>query len=505
MSSKYLPASHPALAGSSGSGGIPPPPCVIVTAVSSPCQHSTPGQSPCKPCAVPGLRPAPLASAGSSALLSLGSGPATGASGAVSTPLGYAAMLGPAVTRGDSVSSAVMAEFAEQQQQLRAEAGEEDEDAEAVQAGSDRTGEQQQQWRQQDQNIAVRGTAALNAASPGSSSRGSSTPLRTLRRAPQAAGAFAGTGPNSPQATASSPIHRVQPRQEGSNSCSSPTWSRLAPSSVPWSPSKRQRPDPSTATAAGTVDTPGHCWNADELATAASDRLRSVFSRPLSESSLPDELGAQMAVASVAAAAAAEEPPAAVGALPHNSAWLCAAGCSSSGSGNVGQQHSSHAPSLPTLRTLHSAGSSHPEQPSSRGSCGNGTPVRASPFMSAYDMSVLLCAASAGSALQLAGAAGLPSSSLPGSSTNQIPQWASSLASSSLGTAGAQEGTTGPCGSDATSAVCVDTSAARHHSGPLQGQQQGERHRQSRAAAGPQGLVRVTPFMKPGNVPPGFE
>jgi hypothetical protein len=156
VTSKYLPTSHPALTRgpqAPDSRPFPPPPCVIVTAVSGPCQH-TPGQSPCKPC-LPSHLSAPLNSAGSSALISLGSGSggaltlATAAAGAVSTstgaasrvgglagaggvsPLGYhAGLLGPAVTRGDSVSSAVMADFAEQRRQLQAEVGDGDRDNE---------------------------------------------------------------------------------------------------------------------------------------------------------------------------------------------------------------------------------------------------------------------------------------------------------------------------------------------------------------------------------------
>jgi hypothetical protein len=211
-------------------------------------------------------------------------------------------------------------------------------------------------------------------------------------------------------------------------------------------------------------------------------------------------------MAAVAAAAAAGGEPSASAATAAGSRVSGA----SSGGGSSTVQRSRGVPALPTLRTLHSYNSGNPDRPSSSGPFSSG--AKASPFM-AYDVSVLLCAASTASGAQVVRAVSDMTSSSVADSSLQIPQWASPLNSASIsGTAG----TAGPPGSscsDASSELHVGAAVGQHSDSSACLQQQQQQQQEggvvqvgyTRSGGGSKGGVRTTPFMKPCNVPPGLE
>ena len=487
--SKYLPTSHPALS-HPGAPGLPPSPCVVITAINSPsCQH-TPSHSPVKPCNPLSLRPPPLASAGSSALLSLGSGavgslpaPLGGASvtpgpAGVGTPSGVAGLfLGPAVTRGDSVSSAVMAEFAEQRQQLVAQHG-----GEGTEVGSEGEDDEQQQPQQQQRMLfPVRGTASLG--SPGSSSSSSS-----------------GTSQQQPLPSCSSPFHHIRQQWQQREACSRSNSPTCTPCALPGCAHDLRAGHPALGDHG--VESSTAVSGEAAAAPAAAEALR-LFSRPVSESSLPDELKVHLAAAAAATAGqtttSSSNISSAVPATP----------------GNAG----SHGNGLPTLRTLTSVSSGpNPDRLGAAGLCSSsgryssGCAARASPFM-AYDVGVLLGAASSPLAAAAAAAVGVASSPLAAAaaaaaaavtssvadSSMQLPQWAP-LASSSVSLAAARDGNGlvpagSSCVSDGTSTFGAQEKAGRQHAA-LAPSSLG-----SQARASPKASVRATPFMNPFNVP----
>jgi hypothetical protein len=180
--------------------------------------------------------------------------------------------------------------------------------------------------------------------------------------------------------------------------------------------------------------------------------------------------------------------------------------------GNAG----SHGNGLPTLRTLTSVSSGpNPDRPGAAGLCSSsgryssGCAARASPFM-AYDVGVLLGAASSPLAAAAAAAVGVASSPLAAAaaavtssvadSSMQLPQWASSLASSSVSLAAARDGNGlvpagSSCVSDGTSTFGAQEKAGRQQAA-LAPSSLG-----SQARASPKASVRATPFTNPFNVP----
>lgn len=504
--SKYLPTSHPALGHSTPDGTHPPPPSVVVTALSSPCQQ-TPGQSPSKPRVVlPGHRSAPLASAGSALVPSGGSGPA--AAFAVSSP--HHDLLSQALTRGDSVSSAVMADFAEQQQQRqRLSCADDEEDGNTGEGVGSDVEELEDQQPQQAQRVrvarsAVRQAAALLAGGAGMRNS-SSSPLRTLT---------AGAAPRTQLAVdqqqrlrCTSPYQQLRQQWESrdtSSSSSIPRCSPVAARSSGQLMSAGSAGQPAGGTADNTLGPLSGCLAGGTGALPGTaglpDQLR-LFSRRLSESSLTEELqlallgcssgaagchgghgsGARSGGGSLSAAAAAGAR-----AARHDSS---SAGVSSGGGGLV----------LPTLRTLNSVNTL--DRPSA---CSSATTVKLSPFM-AYDVGVLMGAASpASSSLQApfpAAAAAAVASSYMAESSMQLHQGGSS----SMGCSSAGPFDPAAYLTDGVSTVIVTAAAVQQKPGLQHVQHSGLGQQQELQTPRAPHSMRATPFMLPSSIPPGLE
>lgn len=398
-----------------------------------------------------------------------------------------------------------MADFAEQQQRQRLSCADDDDDSNPLEGvGSDvEELEDQQQHAQQQARVArsaVRQAAALPA---GAGMRGSSSsPLRTL---PAAAGPRSQLAVDQQQRLrCTSPYQQLRQQWESRDTGSSSSIARcsavvarspgqLVSAGSAGHPAANTGP-PAGCLAGGTGALPG--------AAGLPDQLR-LFSRRLSESSLPEELQQALSGSSSGTPGCRGGDGYAGGSGGGSlSAAAAAAGaraaCQDSSSVGVS---SSGGMVLPTLRTLNSVNT--PDRP---GACSSATTVKLSPFM-AYDVGVLMGAASPASSLQApfpAAAAAVASSSMADSSM-QLRQGGSS----SLGCSSAGPFDPAACLSEGVSTVIVTAAAVQAKPGLQHAQHSGlgwqqEQQQELHTPKAPHSM-RVTPFMLPGSIPPGLE